>query len=304
MLEKKLIIIVGPTGVGKTALSIELAQYLKTEIISADSRQIYKELNIGTAKPSEQECKAVPHHFIGSHSIHENYNVGKYELETISQLNQLFQKYNTLILVGGTGLYVDAICNGIDHLPETNFQIRNELENLLEKEGISALQTKLKEVDIEYYKTVDLNNPHRLIRALEVSIISGKPYSSFRKKNPVTRIFTPIKIGLNINRDLLYERINNRVDDMINQGLVEEAMHLFQHKNLNALQTVGYQELFDHFEEKISLEQAIEFIKQNSRRYAKRQLTWFKRDKEITWFEPNEKEKIFDLINTIIFLSA
>ncbi len=299
MLEKKLIIIVGPTGVGKTALSIELAQYFKTEIISADSRQIYKELNIGTAKPSEQECKTVPHHFIGSHSIHENYNVGKYEQEVIKQLSQLYQKHNTLILVGGTGLYVDAICNGIDSLPETDLKIRSKLENLFKQEGIAALQEKLKEVDIDYYKTVDLNNPHRLIRALEVSIISGKPYSSFRKKNPVTRIFTPIKIGLNINRDVLYDRINKRVDNMIHDGLVEEAMTLFTYKHLNALQTVGYQELFDYFEEKISLEQAIELIKQNSRRYAKRQLTWFKRDKEITWFEPDEKEKIFDLMNSI-----
>ncbi|OFY97920.1 MAG: tRNA (adenosine(37)-N6)-dimethylallyltransferase MiaA [Bacteroidetes bacterium RIFCSPLOWO2_12_FULL_31_6] len=296
MLEKKLIIIIGPTGVGKTNLSIELALHFKTEIISADSRQIYKELHIGTAKPSEKECSTVPHHFINSHSINDLFNVGKYEQECIYLLTKLFQNHNSLILVGGTGLYIDAICNGIDVLPETDIKIRNELENLFAQQGIKALQEKLKEVDIEYYKIVDLNNRHRLIRALEVSLVSGKPYSSFRKKNIAHRTFTPIKIGLNINREALYDRINKRVDGMIKQGLVEEAKNLFPYKHLNAMQTVGYQELFDHFEGKITLEQAIELIKQNSRRYAKRQLTWFKRDKKITWFEPNEKEKIIDFI--------
>lgn len=300
LLAKKLIVIVGPTGVGKTALSIELAQHFKTEVISADSRQIYKELEIGTAKPSEKEQQAVPHYFISSHSILENYSVGKYEQEAIQLFDRLYQNHDILILVGGTGLYVDAVCNGIDILPESDPDLRKQLEGLLEKNGIIILQQKLKELDPEYYNTVDFNNPHRLIRAIEVSIISGKPYSSFRKKSVVSRAFTPIKIGLNINRQELYERINQRVDKMIEAGLVNEAKSLFPYKHLNALQTVGYQELFDYFEEKISFEQAIDFIKQNSRRYAKRQLTWFKRDKDIFWFEPNEKEKIIDLIRTQI----
>jgi tRNA dimethylallyltransferase len=294
--EKYLVVIIGPTGVGKTTLGVELAQYFNTEIVSADSRQIYKELNIGTAKPSEQECKTVLHHFIGSHSIHYSYNVGRYEQEAIQLLATLYQKQDILILVGGTGLYVDSICNGIDRLPEANPVLREQLENVLKNEGVESLQRKLKELDEVYYHAVDLNNPHRLIRAIEVSILSGKPYSSFRKKATVQRSFTPIYIGLEINREELYARINKRVDGIIENGLVEEAKNLFPFKHLNALQTVGYQELFDHFEGKITLKEAIEFIKQNSRKYAKRQLTWFKKNKNIVWFEPSEKEKIINYI--------
>jgi tRNA dimethylallyltransferase len=295
--KKYLIVIVGPTGVGKTALSIDIASHFNTEIISADSRQIYYELKIGTARPSEEELRAVPHHFIGTHSIQQNFNVGKYEHEAIEILHKLFQYHEHLILTGGTGLYIDAICNGMDEIPESIPQLRKQLEEELKLNGIASLQNQLKQLDLEYYHKVDLNNTHRLIRALEVCMLSGKSFSSFRKKNAEKRFFIPIKIGLDIDRKILYERINKRVNQMMEKGLLEEAQILFSYKHFNALQTVGYKELFDYFDGKITLDKAIEMIKQNSRNYAKRQLTWFKRDKDICWFKPDETVKILDYLH-------
>lgn len=293
---KFLIVIAGPTAVGKTALSIEIAREFNTEIISADSRQFFREMSIGTAKPSQEELKYVTHHFINSHSIKKEYNVGKYEREALDLLDNLFKKKEVVILTGGSGLYIDAVCKGFDNLPEVSIDIRENLNNIFKEKGIEELQAMLKEHDPEYYKTVDLSNPQRIIRALEVSISTGLPYSSFRKKETKQRTFNIIMIGLELPREELYERINARVDEMIKQGLMEEVKNLIEYKAHNALQTVGYKELFDHFSGKLELKDAIELIKQNTRNYAKRQLTWFRKDKEIKWFHPDEKKEIIEYI--------
>ncbi len=298
--KKKLFVIVGPTAVGKTALSIQLAKAFDTEILSADSRQFFKEMSIGTAKPNALEMGTIKHHFIDSHSIAEEYNVGKFETEAIQTLNTLFETKDYAILVGGSGLYIDAVCNGLDELPEASAEIRLQLKLLFEEKGILALQEQLKELDLNYYHQVDLNNPQRLMRALEVCISTGKTYSEQRAGKTKARNFTTIKIGLNTSRELLYERINKRVDEMMNQGLLDEVKSLLAYQNKNALQTVGYKELFDFLENKTSLEQAIALIKQHTRNFAKRQLTWFKRDEQIQWFEPNEFEKIKQYITSTI----
>jgi tRNA dimethylallyltransferase len=292
-----LIIIAGPTAIGKTALSVSLAKKFNTEILSADSRQFFKELNIGTAKPSAEEMQGIPHHFINSNSIKENYNVGKFESEAIELLDVLFQKRNILLLVGGSGLYIDAVCKGFDVLPEADEEVRKKINSTLENEGIEALQELLKKLDPEYYKKVDLQNPQRLSRALEVCITSGKPYSTLREGKIKNRNFNIIKIGLNTSREKLYERINLRVDKMMQEGLLEEVKKLVPYKSANALQTVGYKELFDHLENKTDLNTAVDLIKQNTRRFAKRQLTWFKRDEEMKWFEPDETEKIIEYLS-------
>ncbi len=298
MKNKLLLVVVGPTAVGKTATSIGLAKRYNTEIISADSRQFFREISTGTAKPSAEELNEVTHHFINSHSVDEVVNVGSYEEEAIKLIENLFLSKDILILTGGSGLYIDAVCFGIDPLPESNEILREELNQTLSTQGIEALQNQLKELDPEYYTQVDLGNPHRLMRAIEVCILSGKPYSSFRIKKKKERTFEIIKVGLNRQREFLYEQINKRVDNMLADGLVDEARTVYPKKHINALQTVGYSELFDFFDGKISLVQAIERIKQNTRRYAKRQLTWFNKDKEITWFEPDEFEKIIAFINS------
>ncbi len=295
-----LISIVGPTAIGKTALSIELAKYFTTEIISADSRQFFKEMSIGTAKPSADEMQNIKHHFIDSHSISEEYNVGKYETEAIELLDDLFKKKEIVIMVGGSGLYVDAVCKGLDELPEAQPEIRNNISTLLQEKGIEALQELLKKLDNDYYQQVDLMNPQRLSRALEVCLSTGKPYSQMRLGKEKKRNFEPIKVGLNTSRETLYENINKRVDKMMEQGLLDEVKKLINYKNKNALQTVGYKELFDYIENKTTLNEAVELIKQHTRNFAKRQLTWFKRDEEIQWFEPDEKEKIIAYIDTII----
>ena len=296
MFDKFLIVIVGPTAVGKTALSIEIAKEFNTDIVSADSRQFFREMNIGTAKPGEEELKAIKHHFINSHSVKEDYNVGKYEREVLDLLDDLFKNKEAVILTGGSGLYIDAVCKGLDDLPQVNIQVRNDLNNIYKEKGLEEFQVMLKKHDPEYYKTVDLSNPQRIIRALEVSISSGFPYSSFRKKKTKHRKFKTIIIGLELPREELYERIDTRVDEMIGQGLIEEAKNLIQYKDYNTLQTVGYKELFDHFSGNIDLNKAIELIKQNTRNYAKRQLTWFRKDREIKWFHPEEKEKIIEYV--------
>ncbi len=293
---RSIIVITGPTAIGKTALSIAIANELNCPVISADSRQFFKEMNIGTAKPTVHEMQGVTHYFIDSHSINEDYNVGKFETDVLSLLEKIFQTNDHVILVGGSGLYIDAVCKGFDDLPEADPETRNKVNSLFETKGIEGLQELLKELDLIYYNQVDLNNPQRLSRALEVCITTGKPYSNLRKGKSTKRNFNTIKIGLNTSRELLYARINARVDDMMATGLLNEVKSLLPYKHLNALQTVGYKELFSYLENKTELYSAIELIKQNTRRFAKRQLTWFRKDQEIKWFEPNEVEKILEYI--------
>lgn len=289
---KTLIVILGPTAIGKTALSIKLARHFNTEIISSDSRLLFKEMKIGTAVPSTEELNSVKHHFIGNLSISDYYNVSKFEKEALHKLDDIFLKNNLAIMVGGSGLYIDAVCKGIDDLPDPDKKLRHEINEIFKSSGIEALQKKLKELDPEYYLIVDLKNPKRLMRAIEVCLQTGKTYTSLRKNKTGKRDFNIIKIGLNCEREKLFERINLRVDKMINEGLLDEVKELYKHKNLNSLNTVGYKELFDFLDNKITFEQAIENIKTNTRRYAKRQLTWFKRDEEIKWFHPTEKNEI------------
>ncbi len=293
-----LLVITGPTAVGKTALSIQLAKHFQTVILSSDSRQFFKEMSIGTAKPTKEEMQGVTHYFIDSHSISEEYNVGKYETDTIQLLDQLFKEKELVILVGGSGLYVDAVCNGLDELPEANENIRKQLEETYKTKGIIALQTQLKELDPDYYSQVDLNNPQRLLRALEVCLSTGKPYSKQRTGPKKERNFNCIKIGLNTSREELYNRINQRVDLMMQQGLLEEVKQLLPYKNKNALQTVGYKELFDHLDGKSTLTEAIELIKQHTRNFAKRQLTWFRRDEQTKWFEPQQLNEIISYVES------
>jgi len=292
-----LIVIIGPTAIGKTELCIELAEALNTEIISADSRQIYKELNIGTAKPGKEELERVPHHFIGTKSIHDYYTAGMFELDVLELLEDLFKKHNQIIMTGGSGLYINAVCEGIDALPRVDPEIRNKLIEQYEKEGIQSLRHDLKKLDPDYYEIADLKNPKRLLKALEITVMTGKPYSSFLTRPKKERPFNILKIGLNKDREELYEAINKRVDKMIDEGLPEEAKELYKHKGANALNTVGYKELFDYFDGNITYQRAIELIKRNTRRYAKRQLTWFSKDEEIEWFHPDEKEKIQQYIH-------
>lgn len=298
MSTKNLIVILGPTAVGKTAMSIAIAKEFDCPVVSADSRQFFKEMNIGTAKPTESEIQGITHYFINSHSITDDFNVGKYETEAIALLEKLFQTHEKVILVGGSGLYIDAVCRGFDELPEADEEIRNKINLLLKTDGIEGLQKLLKELDINYYNKVDLQNPQRVSRALEVCLTTGRPYSELRKGKVKKRNFNIIKVGINTSRELLYERINKRVDEMMKDGLLNEVKSLQDFKHLNALQTVGYKELFDHLENNLDLNSAIELIKQNSRRFAKRQLTWFHRDEEIKWFEPNQAKEILMYINS------
>jgi tRNA dimethylallyltransferase len=289
---KTLIQICGPTGIGKTSLAIKLANFFKSEIISSDSRQFYHEMKIGTAMPTKQELAEVKHHFIGNRSIHNYYNVSMFEMDSLELLNRLFLEYDMVFMVGGSGLYMDAISHGIDDLPKVDLELRNSLEKKLADEGIESLRFELKHLDIEYYNSVDLKNHKRIIRALEVCMSSGKTYTSFRKKKSKKREFNIAKIALNCDRKILYERIDKRVDLMISKGLLDEARNLYKYRKLNALNTVGYKELFEYFDENISLEKAIELIKRNSRRYAKRQLSWFGRDNNIIWFQPSQLKEM------------
>lgn len=289
-----LVVLVGPTAVGKTDLSISIAKTLEAPIVSSDSRQIYREMNIGTAVPDKQQLAAVPHYFIESRSIFEPYTAGMYEVDAINTIDQLFEKHHFVVLTGGSGLYIDAVCLGIDAIPATNPETREMLKLRLKNEGLTSLSDWLKRLDEESYNTVDINNPQRVIRALEVCIISGIPYSSLRKNFEKTRNFKIIKVGLQRDREELYARINLRVELMIEQGLLDEAKKLYPNRHLNALQTVGYRELFDYFDGKITLEEAVELIKRNSRRYAKRQITWFNRYDDIAWFSPDNFDGIVD----------
>ena len=283
--QNTLITIVGPTAIGKTALSIQLAKTFSASIISCDSRQFFKEMTIGTAVPKPKELAAAKHYFIQNKSVFDSYNVGEFERDALEKLEVLFKENPIQIMVGGSGLYVDAVLNGLDYFPEVNPKIREALLFKLEKEGIEVLQKQLKELDLESYKLIAIDNPHRIMRALEVCIGSGIPYSTFKNKPKKQRNFKSIKIGLNADREIIYNRINQRVDAMIDNGLIEEAKTLYAHKELNALQTVGYRELFSFFDGNFTKEFAISEIKKNSRRFAKRQLTWFKRDKNTLWFD-------------------
>ena len=283
--QNTLITIVGPTAIGKTALSIQLANAFSASIISCDSRQFFKEMTIGTAVPEPKELAAAKHYFIQNRSVFDSYNVGEFERDTLEKLEVLFKENSIQIMVGGSGLYVDAVLNGLDYFPEVDPKIREALLLKLEKEGIEVLQKQLKELDLETYKLIAIDNPHRIMRALEVCIGSGIPYSTFKNKPKKQRNFNNIKIGLNADREIIYNRINQRVDAMIDNGLIEEAKTLYAHKELNALQTVGYRELFSFFDGNFTKEFAISEIKKNSRRFAKRQLTWFKRDKNTLWFD-------------------
>lgn len=284
-MKKTLISVIGPTAIGKTTLGIALANYFETDIISADSRQFYKEMNIGTAVPSKEELKAAQHHFIQHKSIFESYSVGDFERDAIESLKQFFKEKDVVILVGGSGLYVDAITKGLDKFPEIKPEIRKALNTKLESEGILSLQEQLKQLDALYYEKVDIDNPHRLIRALEVCIGSGKPYSSFLNKEKSKRPFNIITVGISADREIVYERINKRVDIMMKEGLLEEAKSVYKQKKLNALQTVGYKELFNHFDGNFNIDFAVEEIKKNTRRFAKRQLTWFKKNKDTIWVD-------------------
>ena len=293
---KKIILIVGPTAIGKTALSIELANALNTEIISCDSRQFYKELKIGAAPPNAKDLAAVKHQFIHHLSVTDDYNAGEFEVNAMAKIKELHKTKDTIIVVGGSGLYVDAICKGFDKMPEIPEQIRIKLNSKLNKHGLVWLQDEVKKVDPNFYNTCDHQNPQRLLRALEVFIATGEPFSSYKSAKPKHRPFEIIKIGLTTEREILYNRINTRVDQMLENGLLEEVESLipFQHKN--ALQTVGYKEIFAFYNNDSTLEKAVKNIKQNTRRFAKRQLTWFRKDKSIKWFNPNQINEIKKII--------
>ena len=294
-----LISIVGPTAIGKTRLSLLLAKHFNTELISADSRQFYNEMQIGTAVPTEEELNAAKHHFIQHQSITEAYNVGDFERDAISKLEELFKDHSNVIMVGGSGLYIKAVTKGLDYFPEVDAKIRLKLNAQLENEGLTTLQEQLKSLDFKTYKSIAIANPQRIIRALEVCIGTGKPYSSFLTPPEKQRHFKTISIGLEAERSLLYDRINQRVEQMMENGLLKEVENLLPYKHLNALNTVGYKELFAYFEGQTTLELAISEIKKNTRRFAKRQLTWFRKDEGIQWFDYNtDVAEIIDYIET------
>ena len=294
---KRLIVIVGPTGSGKTDLSIAVAEHFGAPIISTDSRQFYRGIPIGTAQPDAEQLQRVEHHFIASHDLTQDFNCGAYETEALQRLEELFKSFNTVVAVGGSGLYIKALCEGMDDMPEANAELREQLATRLQSEGLEPLCKELQERDPDFYKVVDLKNPARVLRALEVCISTGKPYSSLRTGAKRERDFEIVKIGVDMPREVLYERIDKRVDIMIEQGLEQEARSVSHLRHLNSLQTVGYREMFDYFDGTITRDEAIELIKRNSRRYAKRQLTWFRRDEQIEWFNPSEREKIIEYLN-------
>ncbi|NQY67549.1 MAG: tRNA (adenosine(37)-N6)-dimethylallyltransferase MiaA [Flavobacteriales bacterium] len=293
---KTLIVLLGPTGIGKTELSLKIADYFRTEIISSDSRQMFREISIGTAKPTSTQLAAAPHHFINSKSIHDSYTVSDYENDAIALIEKLYKTHNTLILSGGSGLYIDAICKGFDPTPTPNKELRKDLEQELSDLGIESLQNKIKKLDPKLYETIDLQNPTRLIRAIEVCIITGKPFSDLLIKQGKKRNFNVIKIGLKMEREDLYIRINLRVDEMMKEGMLNEAKAIFAHRHSNALKAIGYAPLFDFLENKTDLKFAVDKIKQHHRNFAKRQITWFKRDATINWFNRDEHEQIIQFI--------
>lgn len=297
---KALVMIYGPTAIGKTPLSIELAKVFHSEILSADSRQFYKEMGIGTAKPSAGEMETIPHHFVGHLSVKDSYNVSTFEHDSLEILKKLHRKHPVHVMVGGSGLYLKAVAEGIDELPDPAPALRKKLQDIFILKGVEPLKKRLKELDPAYYNQVDQNNPKRLMRAIEVCETSGKKYSELRKAKPKSRPFSTIKIGLEMPREELFERIHQRTGQMIEDGLVEEVKSLKPYRSYNALNTVGYKEIFRYLDKEISLEQAITDIKTNTRRYAKRQMTWFKKDDGIKWFHPKDRDIIIDYIKSIL----
>lgn len=298
--EKKLIVLIGPTGVGKTELSLSLAERYKTCIVSADSRQLYADLKIGTAAPTEEQLKRVKHYFVGTLQLTDYYSAARYEEEVMELLSELYTEHDTVILTGGSMMYVDAICKGIDDIPTVDNETRELMLRRYETEGLEPLCAELKLLDPEYYKVVDLKNPKRVVHALEICYMTGKTYTSFRIREQKTRPFEIIKIGLTRPREELYERINHRVDLMIEEGLVEEARKVYSYRNLNSLNTVGYKEIFNYLDGEWDLSFATDKIKQNSRIYSRKQMTWFKRDTDIHWFHPDNVTEIYSFLNPII----
>jgi tRNA dimethylallyltransferase len=297
---KRLIVIVGPTAVGKTEVSIQLAEFWKTEVISADSRQIFKELVIGTAKPSTEELGRVRHHFIDYVSIHDDYDAGQYGREALERIHELFQRYDTLVMCGGSGLYVRAVCEGFDELPDVPAGVRTNIVANYEQYGLMWLQKQLEEKDPDYFSIVDQKNPHRLIRALELIEATGMPMGALRKQKKLSHDFNIIKIGLELKRETLYDRIDRRMDEMIKGGLFEEAKSFLPLRHLNALQTVGYKEIFDYLDGAYNRDEAVRLLKRNTRRYAKRQLTWFKKDGEVNWFDPADVNNMIRLVDSVV----
>ncbi len=294
---KRLIVVVGATASGKTDLSIALARYYNAPILSTDSRQVYRGLPIGTAYPSVEQLQDVEHHFIGEKELTENFNCGEYEKQALERLDQLFQKHDTVVAVGGSGLYIRALCEGMDDLPEADEALREELANRLSTDGLESLLVQLRELDPEFYEVVDRQNPARVMRALEVCLTSGCKYSELRKSERKERDFQIVKVGITMPREELYDRINRRVDIMLAAGLEAEVRSVLPYRHCNSLRTVGYSEMFDYFDGKITFDEAVELIKRNSRRYAKRQITWFGRDKDIAWFNRGEEEQIVKYID-------
>lgn len=297
---KTLFVIVGPTGVGKTSLCLKVAEHLNTVIINADSRQVFKEIPVGTAAPTKDERKSIRHFFVGNLHINEYYNASKYEQDVLKLLNILFKYKDNVIMSGGSMMYVDAVCKGIDDIPSVDDNIRKTLQERFDKEGLSGISKELALLDPDYYSIVDKNNHKRIIHALEICLSTGKPYSSFRKNTTKERPFRIIKIGLNMDRQRLYERIDLRVEQMIHDGLIQEALNVYEYKNLNALNTVGYKETFEYLDGLCTLENAIFRIKSNTHKYCRKQLTWFRRDPNIHWFSPDNIEEIINYINTFI----
>ncbi len=292
-----LVVIVGPTAVGKTAVAITLAKALGTEVVSADSRQIFREMSIGTAKPTPAELQEVKHHFIDSHSVQEDYDAAMYGKEALDTIREMFKTHRHVILCGGSGLYVKAVCEGFDEIPEVPEEIRESLVKAFEDHGIAWLQDKMRTLDPELMGNIDIQNPHRMIRALEVRLSTGRSIADFRKKVRHDHDFNIVRIGLELPREVLYERIDRRMDQMIADGLFEEARALYPYREKNALQTVGYQEIFDYLDGRYDYDEAVRLLKRNSRRYAKRQMTWFKRDPETRWFHPEQITEMLTLIN-------
>ena len=292
-----LIVVVGPTGSGKSALAVKLAQHYNAPVISTDSRQVFRNMAIGTAQPTAEELAAAKHYFIADREVEDDFNCGKYEVEALALLERLFAENRYVVAVGGSGLYIQALCEGMDSLPEADDALRAELKARLASEGLEVLADELRRLDPKYAEEVDIQNPARVMRALEVCITTGHPYSEQRVGKVAERPFNIVKVGTDMSRDVLYERINRRVDMMVEQGLVAEAMAMYPKRHLNALQTVGYRELFEHFDGNCSLEEAIELIKRNSRRYAKRQLTWFRRDESTGWYSPDDIEGVVAFID-------
>ncbi len=295
-MQKTIVVILGPTGIGKSDLAIQVAKHLNTEIVSADSRQVYRELAIGTAVPPPEDLAQVKHHLIQNHSIHDYYSAALYEKEALATIDQIFEHVNVAVVTGGSMMYIDALCKGMDDIPDANQQIREQLTQVYQEKGLDHLRIQLRQLDPTYYEQVDLKNPKRILHALEVCLTTGKPYSSLRTAKTKERPFRIIKIGLNRDRAELYDRINLRVEKMMEMGLEEEARAVADFQHLNSLNTVGYKEMFSLFRGEIDKKTAVELIQRNSRHYARKQLTWFRRDQEIHWYTPDQQSEIIQFV--------